>query len=188
MIFAGFRSRCTIPRLWAYSTALHTATKLLSNPRIRHTSLGGIAAGTVRLVELPNRLREAMAVNKTHGVVGATILVSSQTVNRHDPRVLQPPGHLRLKEETRPARWLVGVMFLDLLQSHGTVEFLVFGLVDRPEPTLGVEPLARVASIARADPSGRARSACPGSRQVWEDFHGVERSGRRLAGGHEGVK
>ena len=49
-------------------------------------------------------------------------MVGAQTVDRHDARVLQAAGDLRLDQEPRAADGIVGMAVEDLLEGHLAVQ------------------------------------------------------------------
>ena len=61
--------------------------------------LRGKAAGDVGLVKAVDGLLQAVASDEAHGVEGASVGVGAQAVDRHDARMLQAAGDLRLAEE-----------------------------------------------------------------------------------------
>jgi hypothetical protein len=63
-------------------------------------------------------LLEAVALDETHGVEAAAVVVASQAMGRHDTGKLRFACHLRFQQEARPAVVVVGVLLLDLLESH----------------------------------------------------------------------
>ena len=91
-------------------------------------------------LEMLDRLLEAVALDEPHGVVRAAAAVGAQTVNRHDPGVLQPAGDLRLGDEPLPAHRVVGVLLEDLLQRHLAVQLAVERHEHLAEPAPRVRP------------------------------------------------
>ena len=81
---------------------------------------------------------EVVSLDESHGIEGATVVVNPQAVDRHNPRMLQAPGDLCLKEESRAAVFPAGVLPLDLLQRHLAVYFLVLRDEDFSQAALGV--------------------------------------------------
>jgi hypothetical protein len=91
-------------------------------------------------VEPADGLLEVVALDEPHGVEGAAVGVAAQAVDRHDARVLQPAGHLRLADEALPAVRVVGVPALDLLERHGADQLLILGHEHLAQATLRVRP------------------------------------------------
>ena len=63
-----------------------------------------------------DRFLEAIAADEPHGVIGAAVVVSAQSVDRDDPGMLEPAGDLGLGEESESADRVVGTMVEDLLE------------------------------------------------------------------------
>ena len=102
--FDGFRSRWITPRLCGVLDRVadvdETPEELLEpQPRLARTQ----AAPAPALVELPDRVLEALALDEAHHVERLAPLVAADRVDRDDPGVLQPRRHLGLELEPHPA-------------------------------------------------------------------------------------
>ena len=103
-------------------------------------SLARVAPRVVHRVESSDGLLEAVTTDEPHRVVGATVRVAAQAIDRDDPRMLQFPGELRLQQEPGPAARIMGELAQDLLQGHVAAELFVAGEVDATQAPLGVRP------------------------------------------------
>ena len=102
-------------------------------------------------MKLQPRLLEALAANKPHGIERPAVGIASETVDRDDPRVLQPAGDLRLGEEPRPALQVVGMPVLNLFECDLAVQFGVARDEDVSEPS----PVVEAENLEpEAEPSG----------------------------------
>ena len=100
----------------------------------------GVGLQAVVGVEAVDGLLEAVAADEPHGVVRAAVAVGAQAVDRHDARVLQPAGDLRLQQEPLAAGRVVGVRVEDLLEGHLAVQLGVQGHEDGAQAAAGVGP------------------------------------------------
>ncbi|MFO0952505.1 MAG: hypothetical protein U0835_15435 [Isosphaeraceae bacterium] len=108
-------------------------------------------------------LIEAVAPDEPHRIVGPAVGVRPQTVDGHDPRVLEPTGHLGLDEKPLAAHGVVRMMVEDLLQRHLAMQLLIDGDVNGAQSAAGMGP-------HDAEPRTVTRG-------------GVELEGRRTVGG-----
>ena len=79
---------------------------------------------------------EAVTFDESHGVERPAIGVVPQAIDRDDAGVFELAGDLRLLDEPSAAVGVVGAAILDLLESDGSVEFLIQGDGDLPRPPL----------------------------------------------------
>ena len=132
-------------------------------------------------VELLDRLLETIAFDEPHRVIGPAIVVAAQAVDRHNARVLEPPGDLGLDQEPLAATRVVGMVAQKLFQRHLAVQLGVQRHEDGPQPTLGVGPKqAKPLAVRSSRPdrvAGRAVGAFAGlgRRQAGMGDRGIER-------------
>ncbi len=106
-----------------------------------------------------DRLLEAVPLDEPHRVERPAVGRVTQPVHRHDPRVLQPAGHLGLELEPGSVPRVVGEAVLDLLERHVAVQLGIQGHEDLAQPSPGMrtedaEPSAggrRLAHRGRGD-------------------------------------
>jgi hypothetical protein len=91
-------------------------------------------------VESADGTGQAISPDEPHGVEGAAIAIGPESVHRHDPRVLQPAGNLRLNHEPRSAGRVVGVVIKDLLECHLAVQLGIQGDEHLAQPAARVRP------------------------------------------------
>ena len=89
-------------------------------------------------VEAVDRLLEAISFDEPHGIERAAVGVSSQAVDRHDARMLQPAGDFRFEHEPLAAGRVVGVLLQDLLERHFAMELLIESNEHRPQAAAGM--------------------------------------------------
>ena len=135
MMLPGFRSRCSTPRLWAYSIALQTSMNRPSSLRSSKCSLPGSQLGRIGVKSLDGVL-QAVAADEAHGVVWAAIGITAQSIHRHDPWMLQAAGDFRFEQEPAAAVWIVGESRLNLLESHFPADSLSSATNTSPRPPL----------------------------------------------------
>ena len=101
------------------------------------------AAAGVRLhgrvgVEAVGGLLERVPADEPHGVVGPSVGIGPQAVDRHDPWVFQAAGDLRLEQEAGAADHIIGVPLEDLLERDLAMQLLVQCHEDSAQATPGV--------------------------------------------------
>ena len=89
-------------------------------------------------MELLDGLFQTVPANEPHGIERAAILVMAQTVDRHDPRMLQSAGHFGLTDEALPLRIVPQMTRLDFLERDLAMQFLIKREKDLADPTLRV--------------------------------------------------
>ena len=97
----------------------------------------GLAIGTV---EALHSLLQALAADEPHGVERPAVIVGPQTVNGHDPGMLEPPGNLGFDQEAGPAGRVIGMLRLDLLEGDLAVELAIQSHKHHPDATSCVVP------------------------------------------------
>ncbi len=137
MTLAGFRSRWSTPRLWAYATASQTSTNRPSKWRSRRDRPVGIERGGF-VVEPLDRLLQAVALHEPHRVERAAVGVRPQSVHGDDAGMLQVAVDLGLQHEPGAEVRVVGLVGPDLLQCDPAPQLLVAGDVHLAEPPSGV--------------------------------------------------
>ena len=142
-----------------------------------HGALARVGFESLVGVEALEGVEEAVALDEAHGVVGPTVGGVAQPVDGHHARVLQPSGHLRLKEEAGPTVRVIGVFGLDLFEGNLALQFLVQGDENLAKPSPGVGPQHPVAS-----PDGGGQGAGVRLRA------GRRRVAKGSAGGVAGVR
>ena len=100
----------------------------------------GVILERLVAMELLDGLLERIAPDEPHGVVRPAVAVGTQPVDRHDARVLEPAGDLRLEQEPLPAGRVVGVVVEDLLEGHLAVQLAVERDEDGAQAAAGVGP------------------------------------------------
>ena len=90
--------------------------------------------------KLLDGLLERISLDEPHGVVGPAVGIGAQAVDRHDPGVLEPAGHLGLEEEPLAAGRVVGMMVEDLLEGDLAVQFGIERHEDGAQAAAGVGP------------------------------------------------
>ena len=198
MMLPGLMSRCSTPRLWAYSIALQTSMNRRRSLRSSSDRRPGSSFERVVGVEPLDRLLEAVAADEPHGVVGPAVAVGAQAVDRDDPGVLQPAGDLGLEQEPLAAGRVVGVVVEDLLERHLAVQLGVERDEDGPQAAPGVgaedaEPLAVGGGRADGVAGGAVgifADLSPGRAEVSEGGFdvGVAEPGQALAGRAAGIE
>ena len=138
-MFAGFRSRCSTPRLMREIHRVADVEEMPQQLPQRQDPLARVAAGVLGLMEPLDGLLEGLALDEPHGVIRAAVGVAAQAIDRDDPRVLQPAGDLGLAHEPGPALRAVGVACLHLLQGDYAAQLPVVGFEDLAQPAPGVE-------------------------------------------------
>ena len=103
-------------------------------------ALAGSRCAFVRAVEPLDRGLERLSLDESHRVVRTAVGIAAQAVDRHDPRVLQPPGDLGLQEEPRLAGRVVRVVGLELLERDLAVQLAVKREEDLAQPAACVRP------------------------------------------------
>src|SRR5262249_27651853 len=78
----------------------------------------GVVLYRVVAAEVLDGLLEALAPDESHGVIGASIAVCAQTIDRDDAWVLESPGDLGLEDKSLAAGRVVGMLLEDLLERH----------------------------------------------------------------------
>ena len=68
-----------------------------------------------------------VSLDEPHAVERPAIVVRAQPIHRHDSRVFQSAGDLRLQDESLPVVLPVSVLGLNLLQGDLPAEFHVLG-------------------------------------------------------------
>ena len=78
---------------------------------------------------------------------------TAQAIDRHNARMLKPSGDFGFLEKTRSAIRIVGVLGLDLLESHLPIELFVAGDKDLAEtaPRVRTKDAKPRTSISRRD-------------------------------------
>ncbi len=63
--------------------------------------------------------------DEPHRVKRPAVLGTTQAIDRHNPRVLQAPGHLGLEQKARPEPWIIGIGCLNRLraQPRGSIRY-----------------------------------------------------------------
>src|SRR5262249_47594614 len=130
----------------------------------RELPIHGRAWRLPRVVEALDRLLERLPFDESHRIIRAAIGMTAQAIDRHDPRVLQPPGDLRFQQEPRLADRVMGVVAPQLLQRDLAVQLGVQGQEDLAQPPARVgpdnaEPPVGGRRHARAIPGTAARGA-----------------------------
>ena len=167
--------------------ALQTSMKRRSSLRSSSDRWPGSVLQGLVGVEAVDGLLEPVAPDEPHGVIGPSVGVASQAVDRDDAGMLEPAGDLGLEQEPLAADRVVGVVVQDLLERDLAVELRVEGDEDRPQAAPGMrpedaEPLAvaggRADGVAgRAVGSGRRPRSSRGRRRRGPAWH--RRPGRR---------
>jgi predicted RecB family nuclease len=98
-----------------------------------------------RRMKRPDGFLERLPANKPHGVVGPSVRVMPEVINRHDTRMLKSPRDFRFLHEAAAADGIVRMMLLNLLDGHFAVERLVQCDKDLAQPALGMRPQHQVA-------------------------------------------
>ena len=129
----------------------------------------GVRLQSLVAVKTADRVLEAIPSDQAHRIERAAVRVHAEGIDRHDAGVFQSPGDLGLEQEARAARRIVGVVILDLLERHLTIQLRVEGdehgtqstpgvRADHPEPPaagwLGVEETSRGLAARGRDPAG----------------------------------
>jgi hypothetical protein len=87
-----------------------------------------------------------VAADEAHGVKGGLVVrPAANLVDRHDARVLQLAGDLRLAHEARPQGWLAGPFGPQFLERHIAAEAGVAGQPDAADAAGGVQSRESVA-------------------------------------------
>src|SRR5262245_48771203 len=76
-------------------------------------------------MEVFNCRLETVAFDKPHCVERPPIRPLTEGIYRNDSGMLQPSGDLRFHDESLAGDDIIGVVWLDLLQRHFAVQFLV---------------------------------------------------------------
>ena len=107
----------------------------------RSGALPGVAALLgVGPVESGDRLLEADPPDESHRIERPALVVDPQAVDRDDPRMLEPAGHLGFQHEPGATVGIVGAFGLDLLQGHLALELRIECDRDLADAALGVRP------------------------------------------------
>ncbi len=153
-----------------------------------------LALATLRrnshVVEPLDRIAKGFALDEVHRVKRPSIGVAAEAVNRHDPRVLQPPGDLRLEQKAGLRRWVVGQVSLQFLEGDGSIQLAVEGDEDFAQATLRMRPQdlepasfdaggGRVMRAARGLGDG-AVGEREGARPIWVARSDGHSGGREL--------
>src|SRR5262249_55186325 len=88
----------------------------LQQPAKRDLALARLPRGRVARMEPLDGLLERLPFDQSHRVIRPAIGVSAQTVNRHDPRMLQPSRDLGFKNEPGLADWIMRMVGPKLLE------------------------------------------------------------------------
>ena len=156
-------SRCSTPRLCAYSMALQTSRNRRRS--LRSSSDRPRVGLSAARVEARDGLLEAVAADEPHGVVGPAVGVGAQAVDGDDPGCSSPPvisASSRNRGGWRGRRRGVE----DLLERHLAVQLLVERDEDGAEAALGVGAQdAEPPAVCRRPAGGIARGATVGHRR-----------------------
>ncbi len=99
-----------------------------------------LARGVLLGVEPLDRAAEGLALDQPHRVVRPPVGISAQAVDRHDPRMLQPPGEPGLEQEPRLAGRVVRVVRPQLLHRDLAIELRVDRQEDLAQPPARMGP------------------------------------------------
>src|SRR5438874_2679955 len=91
-------------------------------------------------VKLANGLLQAVAADKTHGVVGPAIGIFSEAIDGHDSGMFEAAGNLRFEHEARAAVGVVVAVEFNLLESYLAIQLEVFGDEDLAQAPRGMRP------------------------------------------------
>ena len=83
-------------------------------------------------------LLQTAPANESHSIVRAAIGIGAETVNGHDPRMLQASGDLGFLNKPRPRFGIIGEPSLDFFESYFTSQFEIFGDGDFAQAPLRV--------------------------------------------------
>ena len=100
-----------------------------------------------------DRIFEVIPLDESHRVKGPAVWQVTKPVHRHNPRMLQSPGHLCLELESGTETRLEGKLSLDFLKGNITVQLGVAGNEDLAQSPRGMRSKNDEAG------SGRRRAA-----------------------------
>ncbi len=87
-----------------------------------------------------DRLFEGLPFDEPHRIVGTSVCMVTQTIDWHDPRVLQPARDLGLQQEPRLADRMVRMLGSQRFQSDLAIEFGIDREEDLAQTALGMGP------------------------------------------------
>ena len=93
-----------------------------------------VARGVLLAVEPLDGAAEGLALDEPHRVVRPPVGVSPQAIDRHDARMLQPPGQPGLEQEPRLAERVVRVVSPQLLERDLAIELGIDRQEDLAQP------------------------------------------------------
>ncbi len=119
----------------------------------------GRRPGGPRPVEAVDGLLEAVAADESHRVERPAVGMTPQAVDRHDARMLEAAGDLRLEQKPDAAGRIVREPPPDLLERHLTIELPVLGHRHLAEPAggMGTEDAEAPLDAGRGGPRRRGR-------------------------------
>ncbi len=101
---------------------------------------GRVAQTVLLAVEPLDGVAQGLALDESHRIVRPPVGVSPQSIDRHDARMLQPPGEPGLEQEPRLAERVVRVIRPQLLQRDLAIELGVDRQEDLAQPPACVRP------------------------------------------------
>ncbi len=91
-------------------------------------------------VEPTGRRRQVFPFDEPHGIARTAISIESQTVDRHDSGVFQVSRDLGFGDEPLAAHGIAGVLRLDDLESHSSLQFTILGEENLSQTPRGMRP------------------------------------------------
>src|SRR5262249_16291077 len=79
-----------------------------------------------------------LPLDEPHCIIRPAVMRMTQAIHRHDPRMLQAPGDLRLEQEARAESRIIGIGRLDRLERNLALQFRIEPDEDFTVPSLGV--------------------------------------------------
>jgi hypothetical protein len=108
-------------------------------------SLARVSAGTILIMKPADRILEAFASNKPHGIEWPAVLISPESINRHDAWVFKVSGYLSFDQKPTSAPLIRGILWHNLLERDFSMKFLIFGDEHLTQPAARVRPKNPVA-------------------------------------------